>query len=56
MSTETEKKVRILKAAIEREANPLRKSNLRFQLQGLVKVLAAREFQEKVRLLSGNGY
>ena len=56
MTNETEKKVRNLKAAIEREANPLRKSNLRFKLEGFVKLLAARDYQEKVRRLAGNRY
>lgn len=56
MSTDTEKKVRALKAAIEREANPLRKSNLKFRLQGLVKDLAERDYRKQVRRFAGNAY
>lgn len=56
METATEKTIRDLKAAIKREKSPLRKSNLKFQLEGLISKLAARHERDQVRHFAGNEY
>ena len=56
METATEKKVRDLKARIQNERNPLRKSNLRFQLQGLLRELGAKHEAQQVRRFAGNQF
>lgn len=56
MTTDTEIKIRRLKAAIKKAANPLEKSNLRFELQTKIKALARQHEAEKVRRFAGNQF
>lgn len=44
----------VLKAQIKRETRKLIRENLRFELRGLIKQLAAKDYAEKVKRLSGN--
>lgn len=56
METDTERKVRDLKAAIKTENRQWIKENLKRQLNETVKALAERDYQEKVRRFAGNAY
>jgi len=56
METETERKVRTLKAAIKKENREWVRENLKRKLDETVKTLAERHYQEKVRRFAGNGF